>query len=201
MKYLIWVCLSRWAAEQVAALHSPLKRVLQLKDEVLVMVQVLDRLAAAFQTWLNPPGFDKADYALKEVQYYNANFDALDQKAGGIVQFIAIVLGLSAFQAQNGQHLTLLREVSLGIFATALLLALLAWWVRGGSGMVSVLEVERRINEIGDEDACKEIVQCLAQCSTSSRKHCLKKFKILRATFVVLLVGVVCLLVSVYTGY
>lgn len=140
------------------------------------------------------------DYALREYQIYHTNFDALDAKSSSIVQFVAIILGLSAFQVASGGHISWLRFGALALFGLALLLALIAWCTRSVPGIPAVCDLQSRLDDLGIVTSRKELVDCLSESSESARKACVLKSKILRAAFGALFAGVIVLIASLMAG-
>lgn len=136
------------------------------------------------------------DYAIRELEMNNSNFDGLDAKAGGIVQFVAVILGLSVFQASATNSFGILQLLALGALGVALVLALSAWWVRGTEAVPSAISVKERLDDVGTSITSQELIDCINKASTAARLMCLKKFKYLRYAFILVLVGVVLLMVS-----
>jgi hypothetical protein len=147
----------------------------------------------------SPPGTsscDIMDYALYEHELYNKNFDGLDAKASGIVQFVAIVLGLTAFQVHITSAVSWWRIGSLAAFAIALVLAVRAWCVSDAEGVPKALDVRARLIDRGKEETQKELIEQLTQSSSKTRQMCLAKSRWLMPSFWLLQIGVGLLIFS-----
>lgn len=168
------------------------------------MIKVLvDFLIGCFRPLFSSPeklNNDVLEYALREHQFYCANFDALDLKANGIMQFVAVVLGLSAFQSSLTGNLGIIRVVALGLFALAMLCAICAWCVRGMQGIPSSTSIHERLEDVGVTTTRQELISCISESSKTANKLILQKIKWLKGSFILLAIGVVLLIISITTA-
>lgn len=159
---------------------------------------MVDLIRACRSLSSSPPdlGSDVIHYALYEHETYTKAFDGLDTKASGIVYFVAIVLGLTAFQSCATNTVGWVRIASLVAFTVALILAIGAWWVRGAEGLPKASAVLSRLRDLGLKDTEEELVGRITESSDTMRRLCLAKSQYLAWSFGLLLVGVVLLIVS-----
>lgn len=165
------------------------------------MKSLWDRLIAVCRSLRQVPPCSLSDqvveYALREYQIYHANFDALDAKASSVIQFVAIVLGLSTFSIGRARPFGPVQIAALGCFAAALALALWAWWVRGIEGIPAVQNICERLDDKGLLITRIELIGCLSESSDKARRTCLRKALLLKIALGFLLAGAILLIVSI----
>lgn len=139
--------------------------------------------------------FDYVSYALREHELTLSAFDSLDAKASGVVQFVGIVLGFSAFQVISaGSSPTALRILALAFFAVSLVLALIAWQVRDVRKVPNIKSIKDRCDDKGYTIAETELLHAVNDATQSLNKAISRKALLLKHSYFIL-VGASALLV------
>lgn len=159
----------------------------------------IDRLIAAFRQSIEVSSSDDdansdlpvepMDYALRELQIQSDSFNALDNKASGLIQFCAVVIGLSTIQTA-GLPTNKLRLAALILFAVALGLCLYAWYMRTLPGLPTLSHIEKRTQHLGVEGTRKELLANIKSAVAELQRLGYIKYDCLCGSYIAIMLGI-----------
>lgn len=126
---------------------------------------------------------------------YCANYNAIDTKASGIIQFVGILLGIIGLQSVKIQ-LNIFQFIALSSFLASLIFATLTWFVRDMLTVPRSTKVKDRINYLGQESGIEELLKCISEASTSVHDLIKRKLIYIKIAFSFMFLGVLMLIIS-----